>query len=524
MPRIALASLILVAIAAPCSVAQRYLPGPRVELPETAGVSVRRPLYFDLDPGAKETAPLLERSKGGTEKKGAYRHWFLTLRHHVGYLDIEHVQTEWEKIIRPMRAGWSISVFTGFRFDGCPGILIQALPPKADPAGRAAKADFTGLVLRPQGRLFEARLEALDWVIVPAGRNFVLDFLSRGVFREALGPRRIPKTGDLAFRFPRGWHVRLGAAPALFVATHPLGERNGAITVSVAPDGASLAAAVEQAGGTGATEAISVAKGATALRTARTSSRIVAAVKHGDAGLVVDATLPDTVDGVTPEDLVVRIVRSVETIDRDALRARATELARSLKKTAGKRKSDSDAAIRTIADLTDLLDLPPAKGVAKHALNATPRVAEAMARALGARGDEASRRLLAAPVRTMTKQKRVASLAAVLRALGKTGSGANVAALERALGHHEAAVVFAAVEALGQANDKPKKTFSAQLEFWTRFEAWIADRPQMKGASAYEEITARLRANLASMSGGTSFASPDEARTWMGANRRKIGW
>jgi len=499
--------------------AQRFLPGLLEELPGMR-VRVRRPMGFEKDLEAPDDATTIERLKGTEAFRRRYRGWFLTLRHHVGYVDEKAMRKSWTLYLEKEKAGWALTLTPPMRFDGRTGLIALTTPSERSEKGCVV----SGAVLLGDGRLFEARLDVVDRVRPKAAAVFVEDFLrSAELALDRSGPLRIFPDHGLTLRLPRGWSVASGDASELFEAHHPGGPGRGKITwtrvrPTTAPDSV-LAGALEGKATRSPPRKVELGEIADARIAVTADGSVAAAALIGDASYRIEGSGQDR---EAVEAAIVRALREMSPLDLAALEARAAELTKTLKAALKERKIDEAKAIETIEELTDLLELPAAQAVIKRALNArAPRVQEAMARALGARADNLTTPALAQAARRLARKDQPATLAAFFRALGAAARPAAIPTLEGGLRHAHAACVLAAVEALGAPFGRPNKTFDALLGFWERLEVWARERPQLKGEVAYPLLVRTLKAHLEALS-GQSFNEPFSAREWYRANRRAV--
>lgn len=510
---------LLVLLAADLAGAQRYLPGVLEELPGMR-VRVRRPMGFEKDLDAPDDATTIERLKGTEAFRRRYRGWFLTLRHHVGYVDENAMRKSWTLYLEKEKAGWGLTLTPPMRFDGQTGLIALAVPSERSEKGCVV----SGAVLLGDGRLFEARLDVMERVRPKAATVFVEDFLrSAELVQDRSGPLRIYPDHGLTLRLPRGWSVFSGEASALFEAHHPRGPGRGTLSWTrvrppTAPE-AVLAGALEGKATRSPPRKVELGEIAQARIAVTADGTVFAAARIGDASYRIEGSGRD---GEAVEAAIVRALREMRPLDLAALEARVAELAKTLRAALKARKTDESEAIRTIERLTDLLELPAARAEIKRALNArAPRIQEAMARALGARADNLTTPALAQAARRLARKDRPATLAAFYRALGAAARPAAIPTLEAGLRHAHAACVLAAVDALGAPFGRPHKTFDALLGFWERLEVWARERPQLKGEIAYPLLVRTLKAHLEDLS-GQAFNEPFSAREWYRANRRAV--
>jgi len=498
--------------------AQRFLPGPLGELPGMR-VRVRRPMGFEKDLDAPDDQITIERQKGTEAFRRRYRGWYLTLRHHVGYVDEEAVRKCWTLYLEKEKAGWELTLTPAMRFDGQTGLIALTVPKDRSEKGCVV----SGAVLLGGGRLFEARLDVVERVRPQAAFVFVEDFLrSAELALDRSGPLRIFPDHGLTLRLPRGWSIVNAEAPVLFEARHPRGPSHGTITwTRVRPPAPADAVLTSALGGrtTGAPRKVELGEIASALIVVTRDGSIVAATRIGDASYTIEGSGRER---EAVEAAMVRALREMQPLELEATEARAEALAKALKRTLKGRKTDEAAAIEIIEQLTDLLELPAARAVIKRTLSGgPPRVQEAMARALAARADNLTTPALASAARRLARKDQPVTLAAFYRALGRAARPAAIPTLEAGLRHAHPVCVLAAVEALGAPFGRPHKTFDALLGFWERLEAWAVERPQLKDEAGYPLLVRTLKAHLEDLS-GQSFAEPFSAREWYRANRRAV--
>lgn len=500
--------------------AQRYLPGLLEEVSDL-GIRVRRPLGFEPDLDAPDQAHLLERWKGTSHYQRRYRSWFLSLQHHTGFTTEESVRESWEKYIRQEHPDWKHSVTPSLRFDGLPGLLAHAVPRSRKEKGGI----FSGVVMIGGGRLFEVRIDVLAPQRPEAGVHFVEDFLRFAVLApDRPGPLRIFHDSGLAFRLPRHWCVYKGAGTDPFTARHPEGKNRGILTWRQAlPASESVESCLARAlkgrkVKSGPKEVTFMEHGAARLAVAEDGGVVAAVQVKGSGVFLVEGTGEDPA-GV--EKVVADVLGEVKPFDLKKESGRAAGLAQDLK-AALESGAESDAIV-AVEDLTDLFDLAAVRSVVIRTLKVgTPRVKEAVIRALGARADNLSIRELGKAARRLRKKNRPTTLAAVYHALGRTAHPAATQHLVAGLESRHPVCVVAAIEALGARFGRPQKTFNALLGFWERLEAWARERPQLKSETAYPLLAKTVKSHVERLSGET-FTDPAAAREWYGANRRRVG-
>ena len=500
--------------------AQRYLPGLLEEMPGL-GIRVRRPLGFEADLDVPDQASLLERWKGTSHFKRRYRGWFLSLKHHSGFPTEKDVRKSWKIYIQQKKSGWEHAVSPPLRFDGLPGLLAHTVPRSRNEEGGV----FSGAVMIGGGCIFEVRLDVLAPVRPEAGIHFVEDFLRFAILTpNRPGPMRIFHGAGLALRLPRHWCVYKGAGTDPFTAHHPWGKNRGTLTWRrVLPASESVESCLARAlkgrkVKSGPKELAFMEHGAARLAVTENGT-VIAAFQVKGAGVFLLEGRGENSTRI--EMVVVDVLGEVRLVDLKKETDRVADLSRNLK-IALETGSESEA-IATVEDLTDLFDLTAVRSAVIRTLKVgTPRVMEAVIRALGERTDNLSIRELGKTARRLRKQNRPTTLAAAYHALGRTARPAAIGHLTAGLESRHPVCVVAAIEALGARFGRPQKTFNVLLGFWERLEAWARQRPQLKSEAAYPLLAKTVKSHLERLS-GESFTDPAVAREWYRANRRRVG-
>lgn len=499
-----------IVFASQVAAAQRCYPGPIVSWPE-AGVTLRRPLFFVDARATDDNTRLAQwRGIGGGEQ----RDWYVTVRTQPGDKNLEATRERWLPTLQvPDRT----LVDHGTLSIGTHRWLFFESHAGDDDRARVA---FTALAARPGGQLVEIRVETTRPVNVAACRRFTLDLLADVAGGDAAaGLRTWLAPAPFAVRFPAGWAVETtGRDPRTHRATAPDGS---VVDVVVLPNAGTVADAVRKRAGPellAAPEPLDVEGGTEGALAVIAETDATAGVRIGDA--IVIARAASRV-GRRAETIVVDLLRGVAPFDADAERRTLAGARTALDAALEARPVDGPAALAAIGVIADRLDVQGADAILRRALAARPLVAEAAARALARRPFRDAFAELKRAVPTLVRRKRPATLAAVLRAVAATRHPHAAKLLVRQLEHPHAAVVFAAVEGIGRADAKPVSTFPVLASFWAELEKTAAARPQMKNAIAYDPIRDEVRALLARWA-STSFATPDDARAWFTANRRKL--